>query len=130
MRLCCKTSWKALLRFKTTHEKKLCKTGSKLGGKTCNISNQLVLQKCCKSSSTLFLALYRDRKSHRMAHFLLWRVLIFAILVVSFTNHKNSKALHQPPTNKEQRYSDVGSHVFLRPISVRILNAICKNRTN
>ena len=49
----------------------------------------------------IFLALYGDRKSHRVAHFLLFRVLIFAILVVSFTNHKNTWALHQPPTNKE-----------------------------
>lgn len=85
------TSWKAWLRFLSPTKKKLCKTGSKVGGKTFNISNQLVLRKCCKSSSTFFfLALYRDRKSHRVAHFLLSRVLIFAILVVSFTNHKNS----------------------------------------
>lgn len=63
------TSWKALLRFLPPTKKKLCKTGSKVGGKTFNISNQLVLRKCCKSISTFFLALYRDRKSHRVAHF-------------------------------------------------------------
>ena len=45
----------------TTHENKscnliCCKTGSNVGGKTCNIGIQLVLQQCCKTSGTFFVA--------------------------------------------------------------------------
>lgn len=56
------TSWKAWLRFLSPTKKKLCKTGSKVGGKTFNISNQLVLRKCCKSSSTFFFSFIQRQK--------------------------------------------------------------------
>ena len=52
----------AVTLFTCTHEKKLCKTGSKVGSKTFKISNQLVLQKCCKSSSTFFFSFIQRQK--------------------------------------------------------------------
>ena len=33
-----------------------CQTGLNMGGKVCNIANQLVLQQCCKTSLTYFIA--------------------------------------------------------------------------
>ena len=91
LRLCCKMSWKALLRFLPAPTKKnfarqvrkwVVKRSRSLINSFCrNVANQV---------PHFFLALYRDRKSHCVAHFLLLRILIFAILVVSFPNHKNS----------------------------------------
>ena len=130
MRLCCKTSWKALLRFSPPTKKNFARQVRKWVVKRATSLINSFCRNVANQVPHFVLALYKTRKFHRVAHFLLLRIIIFAMLVVSFTNHKNSKALHQPATNKEQRYSDVGSHVFLRPISVRILNAICKNRTN
>lgn len=96
----------------TTHEKNFARQVRNWVVKRATSVIKSICRNVANQVPHFFLALYRDRKSHRVAHFLLLRVLIFAILVVSFTNH------------------NVGSHVFLCPISVTILNAICRNRTN
>ena len=44
------------LTFKPVKNQICCKTGLNVGGKTRNIAIQLVLQQCCKTSCTFFVA--------------------------------------------------------------------------
>jgi len=63
----CKTGWIVMLRVLPPTKKRCsficCKTGSNLGGKTCNISIQPVLQQYCKKSSTFFVSRFSSFSS-------------------------------------------------------------------
>ena len=95
----------------TTHEKNFARQVRNWVVKRATSVIKSICRNVANQVPHFFLALYRDRKSHRVAHFLLLRVLIFAILVVSFTNHKNS---YVKPFTSPQPIKDNGIRMLVR----------------
>ena len=120
---CCKKSWIAILVRFTTHIKPVLQqirllTGLNMSGKTRNISFQLVLHQCCKTSFTLTFLL------PVLAKFNLKDRIFHSKYIVSdwlFDLH-NSSHLSQPHSHNQYHWKDdfVSLRLYLNAHTLRV----------